>query len=416
MKEDQDVEEDNDELDIPDDLFHSEDNAPLASIKEIDSEHDDAPLASFKELDSEHDDAPLASFKLDSEHDDAPLASLKELGNIFQSEDEAPLASIKELDNMFHSEDEAPLASVKAPIPKRPRAKPAKRREDTPEELETTVPVETFMETKPSIILEELETTVPVETFNATKSKRPRAKRASAPIATKAKRPRAKRASAPIATKATKAAKRKLEMQNIEQAKKIEPPAKKLKGWKGWAIVEEHENDKKKDDDLIDAEDAKGNSNGGMNLRRTNLHKHRNFGKFFRPLNNFDISSFKGENQRRVEDMAICFIFHVTGKLPTLQSALAKASRCPGRVSCCEGCGSYNWFHHINLACLPSVPVFVHLEPFISSPTTSEFPGHLPERQTHKFCSWHILILLQPNVGLSEMAAAKPHHYCNQGI
>ncbi|KAH9825344.1 hypothetical protein DFH28DRAFT_921291 [Melampsora americana] len=92
-------------------------------------------------------------------------------------EDEVPLATrSNHLHNIFLSEDEAPLASIKATKAKRPRAKPVKRRVETPEELETTVPVKPFI---------------------------------------------------------------------------VEPPTKELKGWKGWAIVEEHENEEKEEVDAV---------------------------------------------------------------------------------------------------------------------------------------------------------------------
>ncbi|KAH9808105.1 hypothetical protein DFH28DRAFT_936593 [Melampsora americana] len=134
----------------------------------------------------------------------------------------------RELKDMFHSEDEVPLASVKAIKAKRPRGRPTKRREEPPKELEIPRP-------KPS---------------TTTKSKRPRDK--------PAKR-------TPQDTEDTT---EKIGLDKTSFASAVDPAKKKLKGWKGWAIVEENLEKEEDVKDVID--DVEGNSDGGgIKLRRT---------------------------------------------------------------------------------------------------------------------------------------------------
>ncbi|KAH9807700.1 hypothetical protein DFH28DRAFT_937725 [Melampsora americana] len=82
----------------------------------------------------------------------------------------------------------------------------------------------------------------------------------------------------PTIRRRAKPAKRsKEEMQNMTA--RVEPPTKKLKGWKGWAIVEENE-DQDQAKEEVDAEegtaDVEGDSNGGMKTRRTKRNIKRN--------------------------------------------------------------------------------------------------------------------------------------------
>ncbi|KAH9820494.1 hypothetical protein DFH28DRAFT_923786 [Melampsora americana] len=150
-------------------------------------------------------------------------SNAKEIDNISisnnQTED-APLG--RELEDMIQSEDEVPLASIKAPKAKRPRGRPAKRRQEPPKELEIAPP----------------------KASTTTKTKRPRAK--------PAKR----------TTEDTEDTMEKMGLDKLASASAAKPPEKKLKGWKGWAIVEEEDLEKEEGVDDVN-DDADGNSDGG---------------------------------------------------------------------------------------------------------------------------------------------------------
>ncbi|KAH9808085.1 hypothetical protein DFH28DRAFT_1137000 [Melampsora americana] len=215
---------DNVDLPEPDHIFHSEDDIIIHTEEE-------ATTTKAKQSNAKEIELRAEELALDNTGDEGVF------NNITKSNDQTEDGPVgRELEDTFHFEDEVPLASIKATKAKRPRGRPTKRREEPPKELKIAPP-------KPS---------------TTTESKRSRAKPAKC---------------------TTQDTEDTMENMSLDKnsfasldktsfARAVEPAKKKLRGWKGWAIVEEN---LKKEEDVDDVnDDTEGNSDGGgIKLRRT---------------------------------------------------------------------------------------------------------------------------------------------------